>query len=60
MEELVGKKRVRAVLCLPDLQAVYTFPGQVWHLEVLALRRALYVLCARRGIYCLSLDQTRR
>lgn len=47
------------VLCLPDVQAVYTFPGQVWHLEVLALRRALYVLCARRGIYCLSLDQTR-
>ncbi|XP_039715168.1 Fanconi anemia core complex-associated protein 100 [Pteropus medius] len=41
------------------LTAVYTFPGQVWHLEVLALRRALYVLCARRGIYCLSLDQTR-
>ncbi|XP_006753124.1 PREDICTED: Fanconi anemia core complex-associated protein 100, partial [Myotis davidii] len=39
---------------------VYRFPGQVWHLEALALRRALLVLCARRGIYCLSLDQARR
>lgn len=48
---------VCAVLCLPDVQAVYKFPGQVWHLEALALRRALYVLCARTGIYCLSLDQ---
>ncbi|XP_014644842.1 PREDICTED: Fanconi anemia core complex-associated protein 100 isoform X1 [Ceratotherium simum simum] len=42
------------------LTAVYKFPGQVWHLELLALRRALYVLCARRGIYCLSLDQASR
>ncbi|XP_016019359.2 Fanconi anemia core complex-associated protein 100 isoform X2 [Rousettus aegyptiacus] len=42
------------------LTAVYTFPGQVWHLEVLSLRRAIYVLCAGRGIYCLSLDQPRR
>nr|XP_019591258.1 PREDICTED: Fanconi anemia core complex-associated protein 100 isoform X2 [Rhinolophus sinicus] len=42
------------------LTAVYKFPGQVWHLEALALRRALYVLCARRGIYCLSLDQASR
>ncbi|KAB0396033.1 hypothetical protein E2I00_012912, partial [Balaenoptera physalus] len=40
--------------------AVYKFPGQVWHLELLALRRALYVLCARSGIYCLSLDQASR
>lgn len=46
-------------LCLRR-QAVYRFPAQVWHLEVLALRRALYVLCARRGIYCLSLDQASR
>lgn len=44
----------------PRVQAVYTFPGQVWHLEVQALSRAIYVLCAGRGIYCLSLDQTRR
>lgn len=43
-----------------QLTAVYRFPGQVWHLEVLAPRRALLVLCARRGIYCLSLDQARR
>lgn len=41
-------------------QAVYRFPGPVWHLEVLALRGALLVLCARRGIYCLSLDRARR
>nr|XP_023507560.1 Fanconi anemia core complex-associated protein 100 [Equus caballus] len=42
------------------LTAVYRFPGQVWHLELLALRRALYVLCAHRGIYCMSLDQASR
>ncbi|XP_057572460.1 Fanconi anemia core complex-associated protein 100 isoform X2 [Hippopotamus amphibius kiboko] len=42
------------------LIAVYKFPGQVWDLELLALRRALYVLCARSGIYCLSLDQDNR
>ncbi|KAJ8793079.1 hypothetical protein J1605_003756 [Eschrichtius robustus] len=42
------------------LIAVYKFPGQVWHLELLALRRALYVLCAPSGIYCLSLDQASR
>nr|XP_053766404.1 Fanconi anemia core complex-associated protein 100 isoform X2 [Desmodus rotundus] len=43
-----------------QLTAVYRFPGQVWHLEVLALRRALFVLCARSGVYCLSLDQANR
>lgn len=42
------------------LTAVYQFPDQVWHLQLLALRRALYVLCARRGIYCLSLEPRRR
>ncbi|KAM5217070.1 Fanconi anemia core complex-associated protein 100 isoform 1-T2 [Hipposideros larvatus] len=42
------------------LTAVYKFPGPVWHLEVLARRGALYVLCAQRGIYCLSLDQASR
>uniref|UniRef100_A0A8C3YN97 FA core complex associated protein 100 n=1 Tax=Catagonus wagneri TaxID=51154 RepID=A0A8C3YN97_9CETA len=42
------------------LTAVYKFPGQVWHLELQALGRALYVLCARSGIYCLSLDQAGR
>ncbi|XP_055431333.1 Fanconi anemia core complex-associated protein 100 [Bubalus kerabau] len=42
------------------LIAVYKFPGQVWHLELLALRKVLYVLCARSGIYCLSLDKTTR
>ncbi|KAM8786681.1 Fanconi anemia core complex-associated protein 100 [Rhynchonycteris naso] len=43
-----------------QLTAVYRLPAQVWHLEVLALRRALYVLCAQRGVYCLSLDQASR
>ncbi|XP_036924340.1 Fanconi anemia core complex-associated protein 100 [Sturnira hondurensis] len=43
-----------------QLTAVYRFPGQVWHLEVLALRRVLFVLCAWRGVYCLSLDQASR
>ncbi|XP_047400473.1 Fanconi anemia core complex-associated protein 100 isoform X1 [Sciurus carolinensis] len=42
------------------LTAVYRFPGQVWHLQLLAPHRALYVLCARRGIYCLSLDTPSR
>ncbi|XP_066237633.1 Fanconi anemia core complex-associated protein 100 isoform X2 [Saccopteryx leptura] len=43
-----------------QLTAVYRLPAPVWHLEVLALRRVLYVLCAQRGIYCLSLDQASR
>lgn len=55
-----GLEAACAVLCLPDIQAVYKFPGPVWHLEVLARRGALYVLCAQRGIYCLSLDQASR
>nr|XP_058140861.1 Fanconi anemia core complex-associated protein 100 isoform X2 [Dasypus novemcinctus] len=38
------------------LRAVYQFPDQVWHLEFLAGCRALYVLCAGKGIYCLALD----
>ncbi|XP_077022320.1 Fanconi anemia core complex-associated protein 100 [Tamandua tetradactyla] len=38
------------------LRVVYQFPDQVWHLEFLALCRVLYVLCAGKGIYCLSLD----
>ncbi|XP_026339687.2 Fanconi anemia core complex-associated protein 100 isoform X4 [Ursus arctos] len=42
------------------LTAVYRFPGQVWHLELSALRRLLYVLCAQKGIYFLSLDQASR
>ncbi|XP_030894787.1 Fanconi anemia core complex-associated protein 100 isoform X1 [Leptonychotes weddellii] len=42
------------------LTAVYRFPGQVWHLELRALGRLLYVLCAQKGIYCLSLDQASR
>lgn len=46
-------------LLLP-VQTVYKFPSPVWHLELLALRRTLYILCAGRGIYCLSLDQAGR
>ncbi|KAM7334701.1 Fanconi anemia core complex-associated protein 100 [Alexandromys fortis] len=42
------------------LTAVFQFPDQVWHLQLLATRRALYVLCARTGIYCLSLDSQSR
>ncbi|XP_014442213.1 LOW QUALITY PROTEIN: Fanconi anemia core complex-associated protein 100 [Tupaia chinensis] len=42
------------------LTAVYRFPGRVWHLEFLAPRRALYVLCAWKGLYCLSLDHPSR
>ncbi|XP_051685454.2 Fanconi anemia core complex-associated protein 100 [Oryctolagus cuniculus] len=42
------------------LSAVYQFPGRVWHLELLPLRRALYVLCAREGVYCLPLDRPDR
>ncbi|XP_004374148.1 Fanconi anemia core complex-associated protein 100 [Trichechus manatus latirostris] len=40
--------------------AVYEFPGQVWHLELLAPRQALYVLCARKGVYFVPLDTPSR
>ncbi|XP_062030809.1 Fanconi anemia core complex-associated protein 100 [Lepus europaeus] len=42
------------------LSAVYQFPGRVWHLALLPLRRALYVLCAREGVYCLPLGRPDR
>ncbi|KAM4844083.1 Fanconi anemia core complex-associated protein 100 [Thomomys bottae] len=42
------------------LTAVYQFPDQVWHLQLLGLRRALYVLCARKGVYCLSVEPRSR
>ncbi|KAK2499955.1 hypothetical protein MC885_015859 [Smutsia gigantea] len=42
------------------LTAVFKFPSPVRHLELLARRRTLYVLCAGRGIYCLSLDRASR
>ncbi|XP_064126630.1 Fanconi anemia core complex-associated protein 100 isoform X1 [Loxodonta africana] len=41
-------------------RAVYEFPGQVWHLELLTPRRALCVLCARKGVYCAPLDTPSR
>uniref|UniRef100_A0A8D0HDW6 FA core complex associated protein 100 n=1 Tax=Sphenodon punctatus TaxID=8508 RepID=A0A8D0HDW6_SPHPU len=42
------------------MKAVYRFPDQVWHVEVLPLHRQLYILCARNGIYCVPLDQQSR
>ncbi|XP_039082435.1 Fanconi anemia core complex-associated protein 100 [Hyaena hyaena] len=42
------------------LTAVYRFPGRVWRLELSAPRRVLYVLCAQKGVYCVSLDQASR
>ncbi|XP_022379203.1 Fanconi anemia core complex-associated protein 100 isoform X3 [Enhydra lutris kenyoni] len=42
------------------LTAVYSFPAQVWHLELSAVPRLLYVLCAQKGIYCLSPDPESR
>ncbi|XP_007957776.1 Fanconi anemia core complex-associated protein 100 [Orycteropus afer afer] len=35
--------------------AAYAFPGQVWHVELLVPRRALCVLCARSGLFCVPL-----
>ncbi|KAM6163976.1 Fanconi anemia core complex-associated protein 100 [Rhynchocyon petersi] len=40
--------------------AVYEFPAQVWHLELLAAHRALCVLCARGGVYCVPLPARSR
>ncbi|XP_032097248.1 Fanconi anemia core complex-associated protein 100 isoform X4 [Sapajus apella] len=42
------------------LTAAFRFPDQVRHLELLAPRRLLYALCARRGLYCLSPDRPGR
>ncbi|XP_032653121.1 Fanconi anemia core complex-associated protein 100 isoform X2 [Chelonoidis abingdonii] len=42
------------------LKAIYRFPDQVWHVELLPLHRKLYILCAGTGIYCVSLDQQSR
>ncbi|XP_059236853.1 Fanconi anemia core complex-associated protein 100 isoform X1 [Mustela nigripes] len=42
------------------LAAVYCFPAPVWQLELSAVPGLLYVLCARRGIYCLSPDPESR
>ncbi|XP_074870811.1 Fanconi anemia core complex-associated protein 100 isoform X2 [Carettochelys insculpta] len=42
------------------LQAIYRFPDQVWHVELLPLQRQLYILCAGNGIFCVSLDQQSR
>uniref|UniRef100_A0A8C7BCP3 FA core complex associated protein 100 n=1 Tax=Neovison vison TaxID=452646 RepID=A0A8C7BCP3_NEOVI len=44
--------QTRLVLC--------GFPAQVWQLELSAVPGLLYVLCARRGIYCLSPDPKSR
>lgn len=42
------------------LKAIYRFPDQVWHVQLLPLRRQLYILCAGNGIYCVSLEQQSR
>ncbi|XP_078240434.1 Fanconi anemia core complex-associated protein 100 isoform X1 [Pogona vitticeps] len=41
-------------------EAVYRFPDQVWHVELLPLQQQLYILCAGVGIYCISLDYQSR
>ncbi|XP_040845712.1 Fanconi anemia core complex-associated protein 100 [Ochotona curzoniae] len=42
------------------LTVVFQLPARVWHLELVAPRRALYALCAREGVYCLSLERPGR
>ncbi|XP_038598838.1 Fanconi anemia core complex-associated protein 100 [Tachyglossus aculeatus] len=42
------------------IRDVYRFPDRVWHLELLALPRELYILCARNGIFRLRLDRPNR
>ncbi|ETE74026.1 Fanconi anemia-associated protein, partial [Ophiophagus hannah] len=42
------------------MKAVYRFPDQVWHVELLPLHHQLYILCAGVGIYCVSLDYQSR
>ncbi|XP_061471717.1 Fanconi anemia core complex-associated protein 100 [Rhineura floridana] len=42
------------------MKAVYRFPDQVWHVELLPVHQQLYILCAGVGIYCVSLDYQSR
>uniref|UniRef100_A0A8D0BDI3 FA core complex associated protein 100 n=1 Tax=Salvator merianae TaxID=96440 RepID=A0A8D0BDI3_SALMN len=42
------------------MKAVYRFPDQVWHVELLPFHQQLYILCAGVGIYCISLDYESR
>ncbi|XP_062976159.1 Fanconi anemia core complex-associated protein 100 [Elgaria multicarinata webbii] len=42
------------------MKAVYRFPDQVWHVELLPFHKQLYILCAGVGIYCVSLDYQSR
>ncbi|KAJ7315862.1 hypothetical protein JRQ81_002024 [Phrynocephalus forsythii] len=42
------------------MKAVYRFPDQVWHVELLPFQQQLYILCAGVGIYCISLDYQSR
>ncbi|XP_054834732.1 Fanconi anemia core complex-associated protein 100 [Eublepharis macularius] len=42
------------------MKAVYRFPDQVWHVELLPAHQQLYILCAGVGIYCVSLDYQSR
>ncbi|KAM4691859.1 Fanconi anemia core complex-associated protein 100 [Rhinophrynus dorsalis] len=43
-----------------DVLAVYLFPSEIWHIELLSYKRQLYVLCARTGIYILAWDEEGR
>nr|XP_060620248.1 Fanconi anemia core complex-associated protein 100 [Anolis sagrei ordinatus] len=42
------------------MKAIYRFPDQVWHVELLPIHQQLYILCAGVGIYCVSLDYPSR
>ncbi|KAF7236877.1 hypothetical protein EYD10_16375 [Varanus komodoensis] len=42
------------------MKAIYRFPDQVWHVELLPFHKQLYILCAGVGIYCVSLDYQSR
>ncbi|XP_077184383.1 Fanconi anemia core complex-associated protein 100 isoform X1 [Paroedura picta] len=42
------------------MKAVYRFPDQIWHVELLPFHQQLYILCAGVGIYCVSLDYQSR
>ncbi|KAJ1129159.1 hypothetical protein NDU88_007530 [Pleurodeles waltl] len=42
------------------LEAVYEFPGKIWNLELVSQQGLLYVLCAVKGIYCISKELQQR
>ncbi|XP_075436177.1 Fanconi anemia core complex-associated protein 100 [Ascaphus truei] len=40
-----------------QIMAAYSFPAEVWHVELVSETRQLYALCARTGIYHLAWDE---